>query len=89
MKTKENLLVTGGAGFIGSNFINRILDDDINITVLDNLSTGKIHNISKFKKKSNFTFHEIDLFSDDIDDYFQGINKVFHFAANPDVKIDD
>ena len=51
-----NYLITGGAGFIGSNLINNLLKDSNNIIVIDNLITGDLDNIRKFKNESNFEF---------------------------------
>ena len=61
MKKKlENILITGGCGFIGSNFINKILYKDYNIVIIDNLSSGFIENLiylkKKFKNKKKNTF---------------------------------
>ena len=61
MKKKlENILITGGCGFIGSNFINKILYKDYNIVIIDNLSSGFIENLNylkkKFKNKKKYIF---------------------------------
>ena len=50
MDKKVNLLITGGAGFIGSNLVEHFLDDDrvSLVRVLDNLSNGYIENIQEF-----------------------------------------
>ena len=42
-----NYLVTGGAGFIGSALVNKLINNKFNVTVIDNLSTGYLSNISK------------------------------------------
>ena len=55
------ILVAGGAGFIGSNLIKRILNDSTDIVVVDNLSTGTIENILPFINLSNFRFYNIDI----------------------------
>jgi nucleoside-diphosphate-sugar epimerase len=41
-----NILVTGGAGFIGSNLVDRLIDNDHDVVVIDDLSTGKKENIN-------------------------------------------
>ncbi len=54
-------LVTGGAGFIGSNLCRRLLSAGHSVICLDDLSTGKIHNISELEQDSNFVFVNHDL----------------------------
>ncbi len=54
-------LVTGGAGFIGSNIAERLLEMGAVVRVLDNLSTGKRENMDSFKDHKNFTFIEGDI----------------------------
>jgi len=56
-----NYLISGGAGFIGSNLINNLLKDSNNIIVIDNLITGDLDNIRKFKNESNFEFINHDI----------------------------
>jgi len=57
------VLVTGGAGFIGSNLVDKLMNDDriTAVKVLDNLETGRIANISKFKNGPKFEFIEGDI----------------------------
>jgi nucleoside-diphosphate-sugar epimerase len=57
----KRILVTGGAGFIGSNLVKALLDADISVTVLDNLSTGHKANINEFFENPNFRFIEGDI----------------------------
>lgn len=57
----KTILVTGGAGFIGSNLIEVLLEQDNKVICLDNLSTGKHENIAPFLENSNFTFLEGDI----------------------------
>jgi nucleoside-diphosphate-sugar epimerase len=45
----KKVLVTGGAGFIGSNLVDRLVSEQADVTVLDDLFTGKVENISSFK----------------------------------------
>jgi UDP-N-acetylglucosamine 4-epimerase len=57
------VLVTGGAGFIGSNLVHRLMNDDriTTVKVLDNLETGRFDNISAFESHSKFEFIEGDI----------------------------
>ena len=56
-----NYLVTGGAGFIGSNLCRKLLSDGHSVICLDDLSTGKEGNIHELKQDSNFEFVNHDL----------------------------
>ena len=56
-----NVLVTGGAGFIGSNLVDALLSDGHEVTVLDNFSTGKRENLSHLDGSSAFTLIEGDI----------------------------
>lgn len=60
LKNKK-ILVTGGAGFIGSNLCEALLDNSCVVTCLDNFSTGKRVNIEPFLKNENFTLIEGDI----------------------------
>jgi len=57
----KNVLVTGGAGFIGSNIIGKLLTQQNNIVCLDNFSTGKRENIADYLKNPNFKLIEGDI----------------------------
>ncbi|MEO9483328.1 MAG: SDR family oxidoreductase [Ekhidna sp.] len=57
----KKILVTGGAGFIGSNLIESLLDRKYQVVCLDNLSTGFTHNIEEFFDNNNFEFVEGDI----------------------------
>lgn len=81
------VVVTGGAGFIGSCIVEKFLDMGNSVIVLDNLDSGKMEFIEKFKETPNFHFNKTDLLNDDIDSYFKDADEVYHFAANPDVKV--
>ena len=59
---KESVfLITGGAGFIGSNLCEAITDMGYQVRCLDNLSTGKIENVNRLKDRNNYTFIEGDI----------------------------
>jgi len=87
----KNILVTGGAGFIGSNFINYILDkrDNYFIINLDKLTyAGNLENLKPSEKKKNYQFIKGDIINFDLVDYiFQKFNikYVINFAAESHV----
>jgi len=79
-------LVTGGAGFIGSHLVDRLLEDGHEVTVLDNLSTGRIDNLAHLKEESRFHFYEVDVSEwGALHTYTEGVDWVFHLAALADI----
>ena len=50
----DNILITGGAGFIGSSLLSKLSREDYNITVVDDLSTGNKENLKPFLTTKNF-----------------------------------
>jgi len=73
----QKALVTGGAGFIGSNLVNRLIGMGIDVTVVDDLSTGQRENIHP-----DATFHEISLLDLNANSFVgKDIDVVFHLAA--------
>jgi len=79
--TGKNILVTGGAGFIGSHLVDA-LDPSNKITVLDNLSSGKLENIQHHLKKGNFKFVQGDITDMALVRKLVKENQVvFHFAV--------
>jgi dTDP-glucose 4,6-dehydratase len=87
----KKVLITGGAGFIGSNFVNLLMEDrpEYHITVLDKLTyAGNLKNLAKWKDNSRFTFIKADLFDKiKIEEIFQkeSFDFVVHFAAESHV----
>ena len=74
-----NYVITGGAGFIGSNLIRELIDTAKSIYVLDNLLTGSLGNLETFKKYENFNF-----INHDIQHHFEAnfeIDHVIHLAS--------
>jgi UDP-N-acetylglucosamine 4-epimerase len=80
--TMKHVLVTGGAGFIGSNIVEKLLSSNVKVSVLDNLSTGKLENIEEFSSNPNFKFIKGDIcdFNTCLDALI-GIDLVCHQAA--------
>ncbi|MDF2884898.1 MAG: dependent epimerase/dehydratase family [Clostridiaceae bacterium] len=87
-----NILVTGGAGFIGRWVVKRLLDDGHKVVALDNLSNGRLENIEEFKNR-NFKFIKGDIKNDaDIDAAFkEKYDIIYHLGASINVQdsIDD
>jgi len=81
------ILITGGAGFIGSHVVDRLVEKKHGIVVLDDLSSGDEKFIAPHRSEENFQFHKIDLLHGDITRFFEGVGEVWHLAANPEVRI--
>lgn len=78
----KNVLVTGGAGFIGSNLVDELILQKYNVTIIDNLSTGKEKNINK-----KAVFYKCDIRDfDRLSKTFNQIDYVFHLAALPRIQ---
>ena len=77
-------IITGGAGFIGSHLVETLLKKRKNIVVLDNLSTGRIENLKKFKKKIKFIKCDISKRGKWVNE-FKGKCYIFHLAALADI----
>jgi len=81
-----NTLVTGGAGFIGSHLVERLLADGNKVIVLDNFSTGKISNLDQVKTSPRLEIHRVDVADNaEIKQFFNGVDWVFHLAALADI----
>jgi len=81
-------LVTGGAGFIGSHLIDRLVSRGDKVVVLDNLSSGKIEFIQNHIDSGSVELIEGDLtVLEDVLNVMDGIECVFHLAANPDIRL--
>jgi len=85
-KDRKRALVTGGAGFIGSHLVDRLLADGHEVTVLDNFSTGQPRNVEHLVDNSSFKLVEVDITDhESIREHFNGIDWVFHLAALADI----
>ncbi|MFC1990730.1 SDR family oxidoreductase [Chloroflexota bacterium] len=79
-------LVTGGAGFIGSHLVDRLLEDGHEVIVLDNLSTGRLENLAHHKGMPSLNLHQVDVADwEAVLPYFDSIDWVFHLAALADI----
>lgn len=93
MKKKEVILLTGCAGFIGSNLLRYFLKKKIKVLGIDNFKLGSFKNITKLKENKNFFFKKIDIsdFSK-LDNFIKSfvktyrIKTVWHLAANSEIK---
>ena len=73
----KKILITGGAGFLGSHLCKKLLDSNYNITCLDNLLTGSLDNIKSFNGNKNFNF-----INHDITNEFKGeFDEIYNLAC--------
>ncbi|MEM4734100.1 MAG: NAD-dependent epimerase/dehydratase family protein [Candidatus Thorarchaeota archaeon] len=83
----NRVLVTGGAGFIGSHLVDALVGD-FEVTVLDDLSTGSEEYIRPHMSTDGFRFIRGTVVSEeDVKRALDGVDTVFHFAAQPDVRL--
>ena len=76
------ILVTGGAGFIGSHLSDRLIADGHDVVVLDDLSTGSIHNLSNASTSPNFKFIDGSILDiETLRSAVENIDYIFHLAA--------
>jgi UDP-glucose 4-epimerase len=82
-------LVTGGAGFIGSNLVDRLLAEGHAVDVVDNLSTGSLANLADAREGGEVSFHQLDIRSPDLIELMarRRPEVVFHLAAQADVRV--
>ena len=80
--TKKNILVTGGAGFIGSNLCEALLEKNNTVVCLDNFATGKRENVAHLASNNNFRLIEGDIRNlTDCKKAVKGVDYVLHQAA--------
>ena len=81
-------LITGGASFIGSHLVYKLIHKGLSVTVYDDFNSGKKEFIKKHIGNEKFTFVNADLIEKQkILDSIEGHDVVFHIAANPDVRL--
>jgi len=82
------VLVTGGAGFIGSHIVDRLVIDGYRVRVVDNLSSGRLENLKQWLNSESVELLVGDLREPEVAlRAVDGVNVVFHFAANPEVRL--
>lgn len=86
MSSHPIALVTGGAGFIGSHMVDLLVERGFVVRVIDNLSGGRIDNITHHLSNPLFTFEERDIRSYKVgNSFFRDVKYVFHFAGIGDI----
>lgn len=86
----KRVLITGGAGVIGSELAGRLLDEGNEVIVYDNLSSGKLEHIRPFEENKKFRFIKADILDvEKLKASMKECDVVFHLAANPDIKFKD
>lgn len=86
MSNSKRALVTGGAGFIGSHLVDRLLGDGHEVIVLDSFVTGRHENLSQHESNSELKVYQVDISqAESIEQYFVDVEWVFHLAALADI----
>jgi len=83
----KKILITGGAGFIGSHLAEKLLNDNKEVFIVDNLSTGRLENIEHLKNNKNFHFIKGSVLDEALMKELIGkVEQVYHLAAAVGVK---
>jgi len=78
----KNVIVTGGASFIGSHLVDNLVNAGANVTVVDNLSSGSIDNLDKSRNKINLIKKDLEhVAKNEVKQIFRNQNIIFHLAA--------
>lgn len=84
----ERILITGGAGFIGSHLAESLLADGATVSIIDNLSTGNLENVRAFSKHPRFRFVAADIRDEAVlDRMVSEADSIFHLAAAVGVQL--
>jgi UDP-glucose 4-epimerase len=88
MRGRGLALVTGGAGFIGSHLVDRLVSEGWRVRVLDNFSAGRLENVEHHVNGGEAEVVRGDLKDlEVVESAVEGVDVVFHFAANPEVRV--
>ena len=79
-------VVTGGAGFIGSHLVDTLVAQGNEVLVIDSLCAGRKETIARHIDSCKARFVKKDLLGDGWQDSIQGADRLFHLAADPDVR---
>ena len=80
-------VVTGGAGFIGSHLVDYLVECGHEVVVIDSLTAGSLVNLQRHEKNRNVRIVKSDLMTDGWQDACAGAERVYHLAADPDVRL--
>ena len=81
----KKVLVTGGAGFIGSHLVDHLLHEGSEVTVIDNFSTGRSENLEHQSENSKLSLVQADINDSSTAELYEGVDCVFHLAALADI----
>lgn len=84
---ENRVLLTGGAGFIGSHLADKLIEMGKDVVCIDNFSSGKMEYIDHLMTNPKFSLIRADLFKEDFTEALRDCDVVFHVAANPDVRL--
>jgi UDP-glucose 4-epimerase len=80
-------IVTGGAGFIGSHLVDRLIDDGYSVSVIDNMSCGTMENLKQHAGNPKLKVHNADIRdAEELNRLFSGHDVVFHLAAQANIR---
>src|SRR5258708_6629579 len=83
---QKKALVTGGAGFIGSHLVDRLLADGHRVVAVDNLAAGRLDNLKRARGNPRFSFQRLDAAdTEKLKPLMSGVDWVFHLAALADI----
>lgn len=84
---ENRVLLTGGAGFIGSHLADKLIEMGKDVVCIDNFSSGRMEYIDHLMSNPKFSLIRADLFKEDFTEALRDCDIVFHVAANPDVRL--
>ena len=75
----QKAIVTGGAGFIGSHLVDKLIEQGVEVTIIDDFSTGKVENVNKKTYCWKQDISKVDI--NELTAFMEGVDVVFHLAA--------